>query len=193
MIDKSDNSDKLNGCFFFLNNSLILSTNGENNSDNSPFDFIGNNRKKHSTCYGYDGNNLSWFQINTSYNYILPKSYYLHGRNGKIQVNNLKSWVFEGFSLRKNAWKRLHIETNRTLEYDQEMSIKINSKEAYNSYRIRQIGVNSSGNGWICLSQIEVFGYIYPYPYYNDLCHSCKRKESTFSMKLYLLIIEISR
>ena len=109
MIDKSNSLNKLNGCLFYLNDSLIISTNGDVNTNQySYFDFIGNNRENHVTCFGYYGDNLTWYQISTTNNYILPTSYYLHGRNGAHDMNHLKSWVFEGFSPTKNKWKKLH-------------------------------------------------------------------------------------
>jgi hypothetical protein len=93
---------------------------------------------------------------------ICPSGYSLKAHSITwSEVNFLRSWRFEGSHDGLN-WDSLDTQTDNTTltENDKEDSFPVSASTGYRFLRILILNRNWSGNNWVGMQQIELFGRI---------------------------------
>lgn len=77
--------------------------------------------------------------------------------------HSLRNWRFQATNNKPN-WIDLDIQINNNslVATGQWLTLPINSEESYCYFRLLQDGVNSSGSGYLCLSELELYGNFTP-------------------------------
>ena len=101
----------------------------------------------------------SWIRVDLKKNRLHPTSYSIRGRYDH-DFNQCQSWNFEG--LRGGKWIVLDSHINEPLKVKAPKNFVIQTKSTFNSFRIKQTGLNTYGDNDLVLSGFEVFGDIYP-------------------------------
>ena len=101
----------------------------------------------------------SWIRVDLKKNRLHPTSYSLRGRFDH-DFNQCQSWNFEG--LRGGKWHVLDSHVNEPLKVKAPKNFKVTTESTFNSFRIKQTGLNTYGDNDLVLSGFEVFGDLYP-------------------------------
>ena len=100
----------------------------------------------------------SWIRVDLKKNRLRPTSYSIRGRFDH-DFNQCQSWNFEG--LRGGKWTVLDSHVNEPLKVKAPKNFKVNTRQTFNSFRIKQTGLNTYGDNDLVLSAFEVFGDLY--------------------------------
>ena len=134
-------------------------------------------------------NSKSFIAINTNGYYVKPELYALKGRTVNSEYL-LRNWEFKGLN-QNNEWITLHSEPNKLIDRSKYYDFPIETNEWFHEFRIELKGTDNSGNYFICLDSIEVFGFLtqQKIDIYHNTCKNMNQRSKNLFINVWLLSI----
>ena len=153
------NENPYGGLFTKYEKYVSILTNAESMMG-TPYYFV-NNTKENFHPIPQKENTYLIFALRDRY--VIPTSYILEGRS-VCDDNHLKNWEFYGRTMDGN-WELLDEKQDHALKFRtvEHFEIEENKRKKYNAFKLQMKGRNTSGQYYLCIGSINVYGSIARY------------------------------